>query len=68
MLSAQLGAVQIVTVVFFMDNLWQNFVSTGSVSDYLKYKQSENKNEVVQTDADKNKGTYNQRTDGGGER
>ena len=51
-----------------MDNLWQNFVSTGSVSDYQKYKQSENKNEVVQTDADKNKGTYNQRTNGGGKR
>lgn len=51
-----------------MDNLWQNFVSTGSVMDYLKYKQSKNKNEVVQTDADENKGTYNQRTDGGGER
>ena len=49
-----------------MDNLWQNFVSTGSVSDYLKYKKEENKNEVVQTDANKNERTYNQRTDGGG--
>ncbi len=51
-----------------MDNLWQNFVTTGSVSDYLKYKKSGNKNEVVQTDANKDEGTYNQRTDGGGER
>lgn len=50
-----------------MDNLWQNFISSGKVEDYLKYKKSEIKNEVVQTDANKDKGTYNQRTNGGGE-
>ena len=50
-----------------MNDLWQNFVVSGSVADYLKYKQKEKQNEVVQTDADKDKGTYNQGTDGRGE-
>lgn len=55
-----------------MDNAWQNFVSTGSVSDYLKYKRQEKNNSGVTGEKDVingavNKGLGNQGTDYRGE-
>lgn len=51
----------------FMNNeLWLNFVHTGSVQDYLKYKKDEEeKAEIV--NADNNQGTCYQRADNRGE-
>ncbi|MGN0534211.1 MAG: hypothetical protein ACI4IK_07600 [Eubacterium sp.] len=45
------------------DNEWQEFCSTGSIFDYLKYKE----HEKVTADGDINKGLSNQRTDNRGE-
>lgn len=47
-------------------DLWKNFVSTGSVADYLKYRQSEQE-EAELNNANNNQGISNQRTDNGGE-
>ena len=42
-----------------MDELWNIFTQTGSVEDYLKYREN--------NDADNNEGLDNKRTDNGGE-
>lgn len=47
-------------------DLWKSFCATGSVADYLKYKENEKINGVVQSNANENKGISNQRTDGWG--
>jgi hypothetical protein len=49
------------------DEYWNNFVSTGSVNDYLKYKQNQNNKETELTNANDNKGIDNKRTDHWGE-
>lgn len=51
---------------FMSIDLWNDFLHTGSVQDYLKYKQSENEKAVI-TNANDNQGTYNQGTDYRGE-
>ncbi len=43
-----------------MDDLWQQFIQTGSVADYLKYK--ENQTQEL-TNANDRQGLDNQRTD-----
>ncbi|MCC8073775.1 MAG: hypothetical protein LIO62_06600 [Clostridiales bacterium] len=45
------------------DDFWNLFLSTGSVQDYLKYKD----NEKAENDGDSYKGFSNQRADSGGE-
>lgn len=45
------------------DKLWNRFVMSGSVADYLSYKSGKNINEESQTYADKDQGTCNQGTD-----
>jgi hypothetical protein len=45
------------------EDAWQTFCTTGSIIDYLKYKQDEK----VKEDGDINKGLSNQRTDNRGE-
>lgn len=52
-----------------MDNdLWQKFLTTGSVEDYLIYKQNEHKNgDWINSNADSDKGFDNKRTDYCGE-
>lgn len=48
------------------NELWLNFVQTGSVQDYLRYrKNEEEKAEIV--NADNNKGSCYQRADNRGE-
>jgi hypothetical protein len=44
-------------------DLWQKFIETGSVNDYLNYK----KQEQELTDADYDQRTYNKRADDRGE-
>lgn len=39
------------------DELWQNFLNTGSVSDYLKYKQYSQIKGMENKNADENQGT-----------
>lgn len=50
------------------NDLWQNFINSGSVADYLIYKQSEHINSNRKNDnADSDKGFDNKRTDCSGE-
>lgn len=51
-----------------MDDLWSVFASTGKIQDYLKYKQSEQKGTLQNTDEARVQGNYYSRTDGGRER
>lgn len=47
-------------------DLWKNFLQTGSVSDYLKYKENENQNDGLSrieiTNANYNQGLDNKGT------
>lgn len=47
-----------------MDDLWQRFIATGSVADYLNYKQH---NSEIKNNADADKGIDNKRADSWGE-
>lgn len=49
------------------DDLWKKFTLSGSVNDYLQYRNNE-KNKDSYINANENKGDSNKRTDGGGER
>lgn len=48
------------------NDLWYNFVQTGSVQDYLKYKQNEDKKAEI-TNANNNQGSYYQGANDRGE-
>lgn len=45
------------------DELWQNFLDTGSVGDYLKYKQYSQIKEMENQNADENKRLDYKRTE-----
>jgi hypothetical protein len=45
------------------NDLWNKFVNTGSVADYLQYKQNEDKTKADLTNANNNEGFSNQGTD-----
>lgn len=50
------------------NDLWQKFISTGRVEDYLIYKQNEyENNNRINGNADSDKGIDNKRTDYSGE-
>lgn len=49
------------------NDLWSKFTLTGSVEDYLRYKQNEQFFGDVNLDANENTGIGNKRTDGGRE-
>lgn len=48
------------------NDLWNNFVHTGSVKDYLKYRQNEDEKAEI-TNANISQGFNNQGTDNRGE-
>ena len=52
-------------VIFMKEELWHRFLQSGSVSDYLRYKQEENE-KAEQSNANNNQGLGYQRTDGWG--
>lgn len=43
-------------------DLWQNFTQTGSVNDYLKYKENQKNEELQITNANNNQGLNYQGT------
>lgn len=49
------------------DNGWFDFTQTGSIFDYLKYRENQNGKEKVTADDRLDKGISNQRTDDRGE-
>lgn len=49
------------------NDLWNNFVHTGSVADYLKYKENEDKTRADFNNADNNQGLNHQGADYRGE-
>lgn len=49
------------------NDLWNNFIHTGSVEDYLKYKENEDRSGADFINADNNQGFNNQGTDYRGE-
>ncbi|MFR5876762.1 MAG: hypothetical protein ACLUFN_09765 [Eubacterium sp.] len=49
------------------NDLWNNFIHTGSVEDYLKYRESEENTKADLTNANNNQGLNNQRADYRGE-
>lgn len=48
-------------------DLWQQFWNSGSVEDYLAYKNSQPTADAEVKDANDDQGHYNQRTDNWGE-
>lgn len=53
-------------VIFMFDDMWKKFLTTGSVQDYLNYKNSENLDDefsrIEITNANYNQGLNNQGT------
>lgn len=49
------------------NDLWNNFLHTGSVEDYLKYRENEDKTKADFIDANNYQGFNNQGTDCRGE-
>lgn len=47
-------------------DMWQKFVTSGKITDYLEYKNAENKR-VEYTNENKNQGTYHKRENSWGE-